>query len=134
MVVLLFSYKIMSHGTGTLTMVLYISSDHKRFILSMMDNIEWCDNDNNIHSFSILKEACYKWDEIATHLVINKAAVKEKFNANKDRFKNVLETWIKNGGNDNYPATWMGLKKMLNVCELNTCVQKIKDAMKYLDI
>ena len=93
-----------------------------------MVNLQWNDE------ISILKEAGNKWDTIASHLGINKAAVEEEYRTINDRFQKVLETWIETGGNNDYPATWMGLKKMLNACELDMCTQKIKDAMKLLDI
>ena len=111
-----------------------ISSDNARFVMAMMVNRQWCNDDNAMDKISILNEACNKWGTIATLLGINKAAVEEEYRTINDRFQKVLETWIETGGNNDYPATWMGLKKMLNVCKLGTCALKIKDAMKFLDI
>ena len=98
--------------------------------MDMMVNLQWNDE------ISILKEACNKWDTIASHLGINKADVEEEHRTinDQDRFRKVLEIWIETGGNKDYPATWMGLKKMLNACELDMCTIKIKDAMKLLNI
>ena len=124
---------VMSCGTGTLTVVLYISSDNTRFDMSMMVNLQWRNDDNTMDEISILKEACNNWGTIASHLNINKEEEYRTIN-NYDCFQKVLQTWIETGGNNDYPATWMGLKKMLNACELDMCTKKIKDAMKLLDI
>ena len=102
--------------------------------MSMMVNLQWYNDDNVMDEISILNEACNKWATIAKLLGTNKAVVEEEYRTINDRFQKVLETWIETGGNNDYPATWMGLKKMLNACELDMCTQKITDAMKILDI
>ncbi len=84
----------------------------------------------------MVDEACPKWDTIGVLIGMSdnmiQAIEKERSTIIK-RFEEVLHYWI-NNGSKNYPASWIGLRKVLEDSELHTLSERIKTGMKYMKL
>ena len=75
---------------------------------------------NTKEEIKVVNEACSKWNMIGVLIGIshNKIqAIEKECSTIIKRFEEVLHYWINTGGK-NYPATWIGLRKVLEDCEL----------------
>ncbi len=79
----------------------------------------------------IVDEAGSKWSMIGLNIgmAYNKIeAIEEECPTVTKRFEKTLDYWIKNGSKD-YPATWIGLRKVLEEIELPALSDRIKNVL-----
>lgn len=97
--------------------------------------LEWCDGNKERNVLRIINEASPKWQEIGSLIGISNPDlinIEGKQKDNTKRLDEVFTKWMQNGGN--YPATWIGLQKVLEDAQLATHAERIKEALPYIDV
>lgn len=83
----------------------------------------------------IITDASPKWRNIGILVGIKEAELENiegMPKKNTDRLVDVFSKWKQNSGK--YPATWMGLQKVLLDSELAAFAERIKEALPHLDV
>ncbi len=91
---------------------------------------------NTKNEIRLVDEAGLKWREIGSLIGMpykKIAAIGEECSTINKRFEKILDYWMDIGGKE-YPATWIGLRKVLKESELHTLSERIKTGMKYIKL
>jgi hypothetical protein len=97
--------------------------------MAKLTRLHW--NVDRSKDLMIIARACLKWNKVAAFIGMpNIEALQDEHNNNERRFEAVLRYWIQNGGRDEYPATWLGLRTALMDSEMSVLADEIRDALQ----
>ncbi len=103
--------------------------------MAKLTNIQW-NVGTHKNEIKVVDEACPKWDTIGVLIGMSYSkiqAIEKERSTIKKRFEEVLDYWI-NNGSKGYPATWIGLRKVLEDSELHALSERIKTGMKHIKL
>ena len=105
--------------------------DNTRLEMAKVIKFRW-NAGSQAEELKIVDQACTKWSRIGALIGMSDASLEviEKDRPNTvQRFEDVLRYWMQNGGTNEYPATWLGLRRVLVDCEMSVLSDRVKNAM-----
>ena len=109
--------------------------DNTMLEMAKLTHVQW-NVGNTKEEIKVVDEACPKWNTIGVLIGMSHKkiqAIENDRSTIKKRFEEVLHYWIDNGSK-NYPASWIGLRKVLEDSELHALSERIKTGMKYIKL
>jgi hypothetical protein len=107
--------------------------DNTKLEIAKLTRLHW--NDDRSKDLMIIAQACLKWNKFAAFIGMpNIEALQNQHQNIERRFEAVLHYWIKKGGRDEYPATWLGLRTALIDSEMCVLAKEIRDALQYVKL
>ena len=109
--------------------------DNTRLDIDKIPKFCRCDGSHQAEELQIVNQACTKWNKIGAFIGMSVASLEaiEKDRPNMAQcFEDVLRHWIKNGGTNEYPATWLGLRRVLVACEMSNLPDQLKKAKVFM--
>lgn len=114
------------------TVAIILSTDNTKLEMAPLTKLHWNIGDRE-KKLKIITRACLKWRSIAPLIGMPDYQVIEDNRGGKNErcFEDVLNYWMRDGGTEEYPATWLGLRTVLQDTELGVLANEIQDAMQY---
>ena len=108
--------------------------DNTRLEMDKVSKFSW-NVGNQAEELKVVDQACTKWNTIGDLIGMSEAsleAIKMDRSNVVQCFEDVLKHWMQNGGTNEYPATWLGLRRVLVHCEMSNLADRVKKAMTFM--
>ena len=105
--------------------------DNTRLEMAIVIKFRW-NAGSQAEELKIVDQACTKWSRIGALIGMSDASLEviEKDRPNTvQRFEDVMRYWMQNGGTNEYPATWLGLRRVLIDCEMSTLSDRAPEGL-----